>query len=260
MYNRTIKFYQLYLKENTTVDERNMNPEFVEEGITLTELFKIVWANIIIVFLITIWVTVIGVVYTYVIIEPTYTAEASITIQVDISATTSSDQSALSVSQNLVSMYKSFVVSDLVLDAVIASLAELNGVEANNLENSITISSVTSVPIIYIAVENEDPELAAAIANMLLLKSIEASDDFVLLRDKLRVLDVAKIPVVASAPNKMLNVVISFLIGGILSLGVVFLKELFNNKFQSAAEMENYLNINIIATVPGTIKERKLVD
>ena len=242
------------------MDERNMNPEFVEEGITLTELFKIVWANIIIVFLITIWVTIIGVIYTFVIIEPTFTAEASITIQVDISDTTSSDQSALSVSQNLVSMYKSFAVSDLVLDAVIASMVELTGVEADDLEKSITISTVTSVPIIYIEVENEDPELAAAIANMLLLKSIEAADDFVLLRDKLRVLDSAKIPVEASAPNKMLNVVISFLIGGILSLGVVFLKELFNNKFQSAAEMEKYLNINIIATVPGTIKERKLVD
>jgi len=237
-----------------------MNSEFVEEGITLTELFKIVWANIIIVFLITIWVTIIGVIYTFVIIEPTYTAEASITIQVDISDTTSSDQSALSVSQNLVSMYKSFAVSDLVLDSVIASMAELTGVEADDLEKSITISTVTSVPIIYIEVENEDPELAAAIANMLLLKSIEAADDFVLLKDKLRVLDSAKIPAEASAPNKMLNVVISFLIGGILSLGVVFLKELFNNKFQSAAEMEKYLNINIIATVPGTIKERKLVD
>jgi len=79
-------------------------------------------------------------------------------------------------------------------------------------------------------------------------------------QDKLKVLDVAEADYNPSSPNKFLNIVISILLGGILSLGIVFLKELFNNKFQSSSEMEKYLQIKVIAAVPGTMRERKLVE
>ena len=242
------------------MEEQKYVQESVEQGISLTELFKIVWDNITIVFLVTLWVTIIGVIYTFVIIEPSYTAEASVAIEVSVTETTTSDQSALSISQNLVATYKAFAMTDLVLDAVIAEIPELSGVTPSQLAGMITISTVTSVPIIDIAVENHDKDLAAEIANTLIAQSIEKADNYVLLKDRLNPIDYAKVPTSPSAPNKTLNVIISFLVGGILSLGIVFVKELFNNKFQSASDMEKYLNINVIATVPGTVKERKLVD
>ncbi|MCK7486902.1 MAG: hypothetical protein MZU97_16415 [Bacillus subtilis] len=36
-------------------------------------------------YLVTLWVTVLGVIYTYVVVDPTYTADTSIMVQVDIS-------------------------------------------------------------------------------------------------------------------------------------------------------------------------------
>jgi len=73
-------------------------------------------------------------------------------------------------------------------------------------------------------------------------------------------LDEAKLPTSPSSPNKTLNVIISGLLGGILALGVVFVKEFFNNKYKTVDELERHLNIKVLAAVPGTIKERKLVD
>jgi capsular polysaccharide biosynthesis protein len=70
----------------------------------------------------------------------------------------------------------------------------------------------------------------------------------------------AKVPSVPSSPNKVLNVMISFILGAILSLGIIFVKEMFNNKYQTKDDVERHLNLRVIATVPGTIKERKLVD
>lgn|GEM_PF-402825 len=244
----------------------------VEEGITLSELVRIVWNNITIVFLITLWVTVIGIVYTFVIVSPKYTAETTLMVQVDISATVTNEQSAITVAQNLIATYKAFVVSDKVLNTVIDDIPALEGRSLEALKDAISVSTTTSVLIIYIEVIDESPELAAEIANQLVANSIEIANELVddgtgeleprytLLSNKLRTLDLAVEPVAPSSPNKILNVVIAFLIGGILSLGVVFLKELFNNKFQSTADMEKYLNINVIASVPGSIKERKLVD
>jgi capsular polysaccharide biosynthesis protein len=209
-------------------------------------------------------VTVFGFVYTFVIVNPKYTAETSIMVQVDISTNVTSEQSAITVAQNMIATYKAFVISDKVLTAVRDDIPAIAEVSLTSIKDSISVSTTTSVLIIYIEVVNEDPALAAEIANKLVEDSIAIANDegneYVLLQDKLKVLDVATQPTSPSSPNKVLNVAIAFLVGAILSLGVVFLKELFNNKFQSTSDMERYLNINVIAAVPGSIKERKLVD
>jgi len=247
------------------MDEFKNQEAVVEEGITFSELLGILWKNKAIVFLVTLWVFVIGFIYTYVVVDPVYSAETSIMVQVDVTNSSVSEQSAIVIAQNLIATYKEFVVSDLVLNAVIA---DLDGLPADYslaaLKQSITVTSATSVLIIYIMVENTGPELAQEIANALVVQSIAIANDeeagYVLLQDKLKTLDVATNPVNPSSPNKPLNLVISFLIGAILSFGIIFIRELFNNKFQSTMEMEKYLGINVIAAVPGTIKERKMVE
>jgi len=247
------------------MDDLKQQESYVEEGITLSELLKIVWNNVTLVALVTLWVTIFGFIYTYIIVDEEYTSETSIMVQVDITGTTLTEQNAISIAQNLIATYKEFVVSDTVLSSVLIDnelIPDTYSLVA--LKNSITVSSSTSVLIIYIEVVNESPELAAEIANQLVAESIRIADNdeigYKLLQNKMKLLDPATVPVIPSAPNKPLNIVISFLIGVILALGIVFVKELFNNKFQSAVEMEKYLNINVIAAVPGTIKERKLVD
>jgi capsular polysaccharide biosynthesis protein len=237
-----------------------------EEGMTLQDLFRIVWKNIILIALITLWVTVIGVVYTFVVVTPMYTSQTSLIVQVDVATSGTSEQSAISVAQNLIATYKEFVTSNLVLESVKDDLGSQLPADYSikQLRNSISVTSQTSVLIIKIDVENESPELAQAIANSLVVNSIALADDnetgYVLLQGKLKTLDVAELPASPSSPNKVLNGVISILLGGIIALGVVFLKELFNNKFRTTDEMEKYLDIKVIAAVPGTIKERKLVD
>jgi len=246
------------------MDELKQQEVVVEEGITLSELFRIVWNNIILVIFVTLWVFVLGVVYTWVVVTPQFTAKTSIMVQVDVTTQTTSEQSAIYVAQNLIATYKEFVVSDKVLSSVIIDIPELSGTSLTTLKNSISVSAPTSVLIIYITVENASPALAKEIADQLVENSIAIADDtengYVLLQDKLQVLDVAQLPVNPTSPNKILNVIISLLLGGILALGIVFVKELFNNKFQSTQELERTLKINVIAAVPGTIKERKLVD
>ena len=247
------------------MNELNQQPLIEEEGMTLQELFRIVWLNKALIILVTLWIAVIGIVYTYVVVTPKYTAETSLIVQVDGEQSGTSEQSAISVAQNLIGTYKEFVVSNLVLESVIEDVDGLeDGYSFDALRNSISISTTTGVLIIRISVENESAELAAEIADTLVANSIAIANDednaYVFLQDKLKLLDVAEIETNPSSPNKMLNIVISFLLGGILSLGIVFVKELFNNKFQSASEMEKYLNLKVIAAVPGTMKERKLVE
>jgi len=247
------------------MDELKQQEALVEEGITLSDLLRIVWNNITIVFLVTVWATVIGIVITWYVIDPEFTSETGIMIEVDPAAASQSgvtDANAVTLAQNLIITYKEFVLSDLVLNSVILEIPELAGTSYESLRSSITLTSVTSSVMVSVAVVNEDPALAALIANTLVQNSIEIAEDYIFLKDRIKQTLLAEAPSIdaPTSPNKILNVIISFLIGAILSLGIVFVKELFNNKFQSAADMEKYLNINVIAAVPGTIKERKLVD
>ncbi len=247
------------------MNEMNKPTIVEEEGMTLQELFSIVWLNKALIFWVTLWVAVFGIVYTFAIVTPKYEAETKLIVQVDVTASGTSEQSAIYVAQNLIETYKSFVVSNTVLTSVIEDVDALPAdYSLTALKNSISINSSSNVLIFTISVENEDPELATQIANQLVANSIAIANDdesgFVLLQDKLKVLDTAVVPTVPSSPNKMLNIVISVLLGGILSLGIVFVRELFNNKFQSSSEMEKYLGIKVIAAVPGTMKERKLVE
>jgi len=246
------------------MNDQYQHEAVVEEGISLAELLKIVWKNRILIALVTIWVLVLGIIYTYVVVEPKYTAETAVTVQVDPSATEVSEQSAISIANALMATYREFIVTKLILNSVIEDIPEISGVSAAQLENMIQISSQTGVYIIYIEVEHEVPEIAMDIANQIIENSIEIANDpqkgFLFLQNKLKMIYPADLPVNPSSPNKILNIVISFLIGAILSLGIVFVKEMLNNKFQSSEDVEKYLKIRVIASVPGVIKERKLVD
>ena len=243
-------------------NELNMVEE--QEGISLQELFKIVWNNIALILIITMWVLVIGIVYTFSVVQPKYTANSSLMVQVDVESSGTNEQSAIVIANNLMGTYKEFIVSNRVLESVQAELPELSNRSISSLKSSISISITSQILIIYISVVDTSPELAQKIANTLVENSIEIANDpespYVLLQNKLKVLDVAKLPTSPSSPNKTLNVIISGLLGGILALGVVFVKEFFNNKYKTVDELEKHLNIKVLAAVPGTIKERKLVD
>ncbi|MFP4478401.1 MAG: YveK family protein [Candidatus Izemoplasmatales bacterium] len=235
-------------------------PQEEEEGISIRDLFKIILNNIALIIIIGFWTVVFGVVYTFVMVTPQYTANASLMVQVDVESVNNNQQSAITVGNLLIGTYKEFLISDRVLESVIADVDGLEAGDLNSLRNSISVQTQNQILKIDVQVENEDPELAATIANSLVEKSIESAQEFELLRDKLEPLDEARVPVSPSSPNKVLNIAISIILGGILALGVVFIKEVMNNKFKTPDELEKYLDTKVLASVPGTIKERRVVE
>jgi capsular polysaccharide biosynthesis protein len=243
--------------DNVTIEQ--------EEGISLKDLFKIVWDNLALIIIIGFWVVVLGIVYSFVIVTPKYTAQASLMIQVDVDEDVSSEQSALYIANSLKGTTEEFILSNKVLLGVINDL-DLN-MTTGALKNAISISSSQDALIMYLSVENESAELAAEIVNQLIINAREtANGDYdpsfesTYLKDRLMPFDYAMTPNSPSSPNKVLNIAISVILGGIIALGVVFVKEAFNNKFKTPEELEKHLKIKVLATVPGTVKERKVVE
>ena len=231
-----------------------------EEGISLQTLFKIIWENIALIIIVGFWTVVLGIVYTFVIVTPTYTATSKLMIQIDVENTSESEASLINSAMYLIGTYEALVITDKVLNEVIADVEGLEVETIENLRNSISVSTRDRVLFIDVKVEHPDPEMAQTIVNSLAEKSIEIANETETLKNRLTLHDEANLPVNPSSPNKVLNIAISVILGGILALGVVFIKEAFNNKFKSADEIEKFLNIKVLASVPGTIKERKWVE
>ncbi|PKK92259.1 MAG: hypothetical protein CVV64_02265 [Candidatus Wallbacteria bacterium HGW-Wallbacteria-1] len=75
----------------------------------------------------------------------------------------------------------------------------------------------------------------------------------------IRIIDSSIIPIKPIKPKKALNAVISFILGIMLSLGLAFTIEFFDTSFKSAEDVEKYLSLAVLGSIPF-IKKDGLAD
>ena len=66
----------------------------------------------------------------------------------------------------------------------------------------------------------------------------------------IQVLEKAKIPGGPISPNKPLNIIIGFMLGLMVAIGLAFLLEYFDNTVKTTEELENLLGIPVLADIP----------
>ncbi len=55
---------------------------------------------------------------------------------------------------------------------------------------------------------------------------------------------------VYDSPNKVLYVAIGLILGGILGVGIAFLKEMLNNTFKTKEQLEQTFGIQVLGVIP----------
>ena len=86
--------------------------------------------------------------------------------------------------------------------------------------------------------------------------NIKHFNEFVILSKELvpngnvRVIEAVQLPENPVAPNKTMNVAIAFLLGLMVSVGLVFLIEYLDNTFKNKENLERELNIPVIGVIP----------
>ena len=222
-----------------------------EEGISLLDLFNLIKENIIVIVALVFVTTLIGTLYTVLIEKPTYTATTSMIVQVTNDSTASEYQDIL-VSEKLVKTFTVFVKSNLVLEAARVQLANQDVEKSvNNLRTGVQVTNVASTLILELKWTSESPEESAKIANAVATAAVAAANTeaYTYLNDKLVVLDVAMVPTVAEK-NTLLNIAVSMILGGILSVAYIFIKEITNVTFKSTKEIEKVLGLPVLSSAP----------
>ncbi len=196
--------------------------------IELREIFQILKKYIKLVIIVPIIFAVFGALISIYLIDPVY--EASTT---------------LIVRQNKDS--KSNTVLDNTKNAL--GLSEING-------KAITVSPVKDTQILKVAVQDTNPQLAMNIANTL-VEEFTVEIVRITKADNVAVVDYATLPARPIKPNKSMNTAIAAVLGEMIVLMIIFLKEYLDNTIKTEKDIEKHLGISVIGTIPNFNKGGK---
>lgn len=228
-----------------------------EMEIDLLELFHVLWSKALVILLATVAVGLAAMLATKVFLTPQYesTTKLYILAKQNNDTLTSSD---LQASQQLTKDCAEMIKSRRVAEAVISRL-NLDIKYEELLEKLSVNTSSTDTRIITIGVKDEDPYLACDIANE--VRDIAAGEiQDVMNIEAANVFEVANIPETPVSPSTVKNTLIGAILGFIIAVAVVLISYLMNDTIRTSDDIERYLQLSTLGTIPlveGEVKGKK---
>lgn len=189
-------------------------------------------------------------------IVPKY--ESSITMYVnnrrnatENSMETKTMTSDITASQMLVPTYIEMIKSNNVLQEVADEVREKTGEKftVKKIKNMLTAEAVSNTEIIRVSIKTEDSRLAREIANTIADVAPEKIQKFIELSD-VRIIDKAKISTSPVSPNVRNNTILGALIGFVLSISFILLRELFDVRVKSVDDLVSSFQFPVLGTIP----------
>lgn len=221
----------------------------MEESIDLREYLFIIKKNIRVIFLSVVICGLISGLISFFVLNPVYEASTTLIVNKEedhqtVQMNTSDD---IDFAQKLALTYGEIIKSRAVITSTINKLKL--GSTYEEVSKNITVTNVADTQIIKISVKNNNPHLAAKICNtipQMFAKEVRR----VVKASGIEIIDKAAVPTNPIKPNKILNITIAMILGALVSVVVVFLRELLNNKIKSPKDIENKLGIPVLGVVP----------
>lgn len=118
------------------------------------------------------------------------------------------------------------------------------------LAKMIEVTSVNDTELIKITVTDEDPVEAANIANET-AKVFMSNIGELMKISNLQVVDAAEVNSTPVSPNLKLNVAIAFLLGIVVSVFIIFIREMLNTSVKSVEELKELIDgVPVVAVIP----------
>ena len=229
-----------------------MDYERDEIEIDLREIFHVLKKRVLIIILTAVIFATGSAVYSFFLASPVYEATSRLYILTQSTSITS--LADIQMGSSLALDYLELINSRPVVEDVIENLDLHEDYE--ELLGKISVDNPADTRILNISVQDTDARRATQIANELSEVSRKRISD-IMQTDEPRVVEVAHTPEAPVKPEKTKNIAIAFLLGAILSAGVIVVMYVFNDKIRSAEDIERYLGLNTLASVPLEGKGKK---
>ena len=151
--------------------------------------------------------------------------------------------------QKLLQTYAEAVRTNEVIKAAIENTS--SSLSVSDVKSDLTVIPISDTQILQIKYQNGDPSEAKEI-----LENI--TNQFVILAKELvtngnvKVIEEVQLPQNPVGPNKKMNIAIAFLLGLMVSVGIVFLLEYLDSTYKNKDQLERDLDIPVIGVIPDT--------
>ena len=224
-----------------------MNEMEVRE-ISIYEIFEALKKRWLLIVSITLVATLISIILNFFVIKPVYETSTKVFIGKEENNLEGYNSNDIQMYQKLLQTYAETIKTKEVIKAAINNVnADLT---VKGIKESLVITPVSDTQILQIKYENKNPEIAKEI-----LENI--TNEFIILAKELvpngnvRVIEFVELPEEPVSPNKKMNITITFLLGFMVSVGLVFLIEYFDNTFKNKEDLESELDIPVIGVIPS---------
>lgn len=230
--------------ENQTVN----NDE--EREIDLGEIVHLLLSKLWIIILSGVVFCLAAVMGTMLLVTPKYESTTKIVVLSKQDSNTLTNQD-MQISTSLTKDYVELIKSRTVTEGVIAQL----GLDMTHeqLLKKLSVDTPTDTRVVSITIEDTDPYTAAEIANAVrdvASKHIQQVMDI----KAVNVVETANIPDEPSSPSILKSGIIGAALGILLSLAIVVIVYLMNDTVKTPEDVEKYLGLSVLGTIPYVSK------
>ncbi|MGT2932816.1 Wzz/FepE/Etk N-terminal domain-containing protein [Streptococcus catagoni] len=226
------------------------NTENSSIEIDVLSLLKKLWSKKFLILFMALFFGTIALLASVFLIKPSYTASTRIYV---INRQQSDNLTALDLQAGgyLVNDYKEIITSRDVMKDVIANDGLTSTPEELSKMINVTIPADTRV--ISIAVTNHDPQQAKRLANAIREVASEKIKSVTKVED-VTPLEKAQVPTKPSSPNIQRNTLIGILLGALLTIILIIVKEVLDDRVKRPEDVEEILGMTLLGIVPNTNK------
>ena len=226
-----------------------------EQVISLSEIFEALKKRWIMIVAITLTATIISGIISFFVIDPVYEASTKVFVGTEENDNAAYNSSEINMYQQLLQTYAQAIKTKDLVNRAISGL-KYDGLEARNVVESLTVNPISNTQILQIKYQSKDPNEAKDV-----LKSV--TDEFIVTAKELvpngnvRVIEEVELPENPVSPNKKMNIAIAFLLGLMVSVGLVFLLEYLDNTYKNKEQLEKDLGIPVLGAIPDVENYRR---
>ena len=221
--------------------------EMEEQVISISEIFEALKKRWILIVSITLVATLISGVLSFFVIKPTYETSTKVFIGKEESNLEGYNTNDIQMYQKLLQTYAETVKTNGVIQAAIDNTNTDLTVSA--VKGALTVTPVSDTQILQIKYQNKNAKVAKEILENITKEFITLAKELVP-NGNVRVIEEVELPEYPVAPNKKMNIAIAFLLGLMVSVGLVFLMEYLDNTFKNKENLERELDIQVLGIIP----------
>jgi len=159
----------------------------------------------------------------------------------------------LTLNQRLVRTYSELAKSRAVAEEVIKS-NNLN-YTPDELSKKIQVDLAGDTEVLKITVKDSDPSVAALIANGV-AQALSSKVYKVLNVKNIQVLDPAEPSRVPVSPNVVLNILLAGILGLVITVAIIFVREYLDDTIRYPEEIESLLKLPVLGMIPAATHQK----